>query len=212
MKNYNYIVSITFLIALVGFGFSNQNTISKGSLGDVKYSILPPEQFKKLNGNGWQWMDGSDIDKTDLHDFLIAERLQGILTNGKKLPNANGMFIRSMGFQNGIASDNRDRKVGSIQDYGTKLPKSKFQGSGNGKTSTNGEHSHDTTLGWGGGPKNEGKIRTSSNSPKNMWGGEIKKSGKHYHNYSMDNIKIRGGDNETRPKNIAFYAYIKVNE
>lgn len=88
---------------------------SEGSIGDVKYSVLPPDQFREENGNGWFLMDdtvplaGSDLNLK----FGVTV-----------IPDARGLFIRSLnGRRDDAISDRfaienggRSRLMGEYQD------------------------------------------------------------------------------------------------
>jgi hypothetical protein len=105
-----------------------------------------------------------------------------------KLPNAAGKFLRAVG--------GKSLKVGEPQNLSTEMPKAKF------KTSLDGPHSHTITRVIGSGGKNplaKGGDFVLSSFELNVTGGV------HEH-------AIKGGDKETRPGNIAFHTYIKINE
>lgn len=85
------------------------------AIGDVKYSILDPQNFRKANGNGWIPLDGGlwakknkiDLINTDLNlQFGIAH-----------IPDARAMFIRvcNMGRNDQFKDPNGDRDIGSHQ-------------------------------------------------------------------------------------------------
>lgn len=78
-----------------------------GTLGDVKYSILAPTEFQKLNGNEWSLMDGQSIVGTKLSQ----------MTGRSALPDARGMFIRGMNANREFPFGDLDgnRPVGSEQ-------------------------------------------------------------------------------------------------
>lgn len=81
---------------------------SSGTLGDVKYSILAPTEFQKLNGNEWKLMDGQSIVGTKLSQ----------MTGKSALPDARGMFIRGMNANREFPFGDLDgnRPVGSEQN------------------------------------------------------------------------------------------------
>jgi hypothetical protein len=84
----------------------NGNLI-KGSIGDVKYSVLNEVKFKELNGEGWTLMNGDKIPNSKLCKF------SGICT----LPDARGTFIRGMNENRSSNSGDSDgnRPVGKFQ-------------------------------------------------------------------------------------------------
>lgn len=222
----NYILISTFVAAFIGLSFSKHSSVNSngGGLGDIKYSILPPQQFKKLNGNGWQVLDGRSIDGAELHKFLVAERMNTILKNGNTLPDARNQFIRIVG---------GSRKVGTLQDDTTRKPRTTTF-----KTTAVGAHNVQLTYRddffnsdlpeGGANRKRSGKEAPTiglkeTNSTKNMKGRvnmDTDNAYFYYRNRSTSTQKVPnhshqingGGDAETRPKNIAFYAYIKISE
>jgi hypothetical protein len=171
-------------LAIVGtiltiFAFTNSDNKSVGAIGDVKYSVLPPDKFKEENGNGWVLMDNNIP-------------LQGSNLNTKhgitSLPDARGVFIRSLNLnRNDEKADpfskenNRHRLVGEFQNDQIKL------------------HKHEMSIsagayrGWAGG-----------------WGGVGGTNPILAPGEDKLYAKELGGE-ETRPKNIALYTYIKIN-
>lgn len=82
-----------FTYAPFSFSVANaQKVVCSGAVGDIKYSILPPDKFKDVNGACWVPLDGRTLSNTDSLFKL------GVHT----LPNAGGMFLRSQDF-NAIA-------------------------------------------------------------------------------------------------------------
>jgi hypothetical protein len=82
--------------------------MATGVLGDVKYSILNPQKFIKLNGNSWVLMDGRNINNSD----LFKE------TGMTMLPDARGVFLRSMNVGRDTTQgdpDGNTRLAGSYQ-------------------------------------------------------------------------------------------------
>ena len=65
-----------------------QKVVCSGAVGDIKYSILPPDKFKDVNGDCWVPLDGRTLSNTD---ELYSH---GVTT----LPNAGGMFLRAQDF------------------------------------------------------------------------------------------------------------------
>ena len=161
MKNSLVLVVIS---ALFSFSFFPQEHFS-GNLGDVKYSILDPEQFTKENGPGWVIMQGQSIAGSDLT----------LITGQKKLPDSRGVFIRGMNLGRDAKSGDSDgnRLVGSYQWDSFK------------------KHNHPYTNPQG--TQNLGHFNSDG------WEGKRDRTGQ------------VGGD-ETRPKNITLYIYIKINQ
>lgn len=95
------------VVGLLSFKFGDDK--SSGNLGDVKYSILPPDQFVEQNGKGWVLMD----DKVPVRGSAI-QSCCGI----NEIPDARGVFIRSINLNRGDGHGDVDlnRLVGSFQE------------------------------------------------------------------------------------------------
>ncbi len=163
-----------------------------GTIGDVKYSILPPTTFKKYNGDGWRLMNGQNIEGTQL--ATVAKRTH--------LPDASNNFIRC------LDPKDKNRQVGSVQNDATRMPHNRFV-----TNNIQNTHKH---------PNTRGRIHSQPSNPGPPSGGGRADDFAHRENtkpiqtYTKDyswthNHIINGGDPETRPKNIALYIYIKVN-
>ncbi|TFF33438.1 hypothetical protein [Mucilaginibacter psychrotolerans] len=185
MKKIILAVSVLGLI-LTAYAFTQRNESPASGLGDVKYSILPPDQFQKLNGDGWILADGRAIKGSKLHLFA------GIIN----APDARGMFLRGL-------------------NYGRNDDKIKPDGrqAGQYQPDTVGPHSHGWTgeagyLGGYGYPDNaerrwtaDGlKAHPKEHNEKNRYVAAAQKD-----------YAVFGVGTETRPKNIAMYIYIKIN-
>lgn len=131
-------------------------------VGDIVYSILKPEDFRKEHGGGWVLMQGDTVRDSRLSkDYGISI-----------VPNTCGRFIRGMNY-NGKGDDPETRTVGSFQDDA-------FE-----------RHSHHGAVG-------------------ELHGG-LDGGGSGSIVVRRDPTSETGGD-ETRPKNVAFYTYIKIND
>lgn len=168
----------------------NQKETPAGSLGDVKYSILPPDQFNQINGSGWVLLDGRKVNGSQLQKHFSISNI----------PDARGMFLRGLNYDRQDASidpffkeHNRVRLVGEQESDALK------------------SHSHQVTSvekkshvfiahSWPSGPGNQPQF-------------EAVAAQKDYAARSESDIFEAApfGGNETRPKNIAFYIYIKIN-
>lgn len=156
-------------------------------LGDVKYSILPPDLFNETQDGRWVLLDGKPLsDLSELYEFLDGKmRLDLLKKSGGSyiLPDARGRFIRSMNI-NGQGSDpDKTRKVGSYQ-------KDLFQ-----------THTHE--MGVGVSDKAAGSQIDRPRFPDYVQGGNRAPF------QTKGAINGRTGE-ETRPKNIALYTYIKI--
>lgn len=170
-------------LAIVGtiltiMAFTNSDTKSVGAIGDVKYSVLPPDKFKDENGNGWVLMDNKiPLQGSDLNTK------HGITA----LPDARGLFIRSLNVNRNDdkvdkfkEENNRERLMGEYQNDDII------------------EHSHSITRDtrWGQG---------------NHYGAGWAAQDGHNGNSTVTTDGNPKGK-ETRPKNIALYTYIKIND
>lgn len=170
-----------------------------GAVGDVKYSILNPDEFRLENGDCWVPMDGRSIAGSKL-----AAR-----TGRSSIPDGSGLFIRSQEF-NGGANNDPDRTsataIATIQQHEL------FRH--NHTTSPAGEHSHShrdkrTGEDWAA-PLGGDAIDSDMYANGDGTGGfdEIRRTGtepNHVHQISET------GGNETRPKNINLWTYIRIN-
>lgn len=181
-----------FLFTLVAFNFlSISLAYADGQLGDVVYSYLEESKFIALHGSGWtQLSSEKDIRSSDLCHYASV----------CKLIDNRGNFIRIHGKKSdGIA----------VQQYcTTACPRyNAFKGT----TFKSGKHTHDllcnTTANAvhkkGGLAANIGMDYYSTNKYYPM----VSENGEHDHEFTIS----EGGDDETRPHNIALFAYIKIN-
>jgi len=203
-----------FLWLMLISGFIPIESEKSSSIGDIKYSILPPDEFKEVNIGEWRLLNGSEIIGSDLYNFLNDRNIENILWQNQsdqhtRIPDATNKFIRSMG--------NPNRKVGSEQKHSTAKPQNSTFAI---LTSSDGTHKH----------KLKYRKRYDYNavgSATNSWGGifamhwnnaNITKHDKKPIEYSHDDgghshdIETRNWDSETRPNNLAFYVYIKLGD
>lgn len=170
---------------LVSFAFqlqSDKKVVSDGSIGDVKYSVLPPKEFQSINGKNWRLLDGGSIEGTALSK-LVA-----------KLPDARGVFIRCLNADRNPAQD-ETRAVGDFQkDAVGPVDFSGYVYDNGGGTAL--RHANTGTSGAFNAP-DEHLAPLAQNTS------------------NTHELKVRGSSttsaNETRPKNISLYAYVKVN-
>lgn len=169
---------ISTFFALNKVGISSAKEKANGTIGDVKYSLLNPDQFKAQNGKGWVLMDGSEIKGTDLANFVDI----------KNVPDARGVFIRGMNLQRDAEEGDPEgnRSPGSLQ-------MDSFQGHG---------HVHEQS---GGGEFAPGTFQ-------GVYGNDKYLSNRILEPSSIKRFGTARFGSETRPKNIALYVYIKVNE
>jgi hypothetical protein len=174
-----------------------QTVVCSGAVGDVKYSILNPTQFAAVNGACWVPMDGRAMLATDKLRMITG------LTN---VPNGGGLFLRSQEFSGGADNDPGRNSSSAI----AMLQTDDFR-SHNHTMQTAGSHTHTITLGWDGDDQGNGSASDewtqngSRNEDITTNGGSISTEGAHTH--TIDN----NGGLETRPKNLNFWVYIRIN-
>lgn len=178
--------------------------MDKLQIGDVKYSVLPPEAFTNIHGKEWALAAGQETYAIDGRSVVVSKTKLGKLLQIDRLPDARGMFIRGVDDGRLIDTDHgRNVEFGSndYQKDTTRIPRERrFTG----ETGKNGAHTHRY-----GNTKED--VAASSyhavNDAQNEGSFETSKNGLHQHELHIDG----GGDQETRPVNIAMYVYIKVN-
>jgi hypothetical protein len=176
------------LTSNTNFQTNIQDSISKGAIGDVKYSVLPPDKFIEENGNGWVLMD----DKVPIIGSSLNTK-HGIT----EIPDVRGLFIRSLNLNRDDdkadlfkKENNTERLMGDYQPDAVK------------------KHTHNLSVelgyfgGWG------GSNLFSGGTPGNPM--SVGKEGKAP--ITIVDFGQNLNSEETRPKNIALYTYIKINE
>lgn len=141
-------------------------------IGDVIYSILPPDQFQKEHGDGWDLLDGSPLKESDAIKRYYSPA---------NLPDGRGVFIRSMNMNRDPSAGDQDGNRAHVGDYQRDGLK---------------KHTHPIPIVdfWGAGNVYLPAIAPRNPDP-NRAGSEVNPD----------------GIDETRPRNIALYLYVKVN-
>lgn len=168
----------------------------KGAVGDVKYSILPLDQFRQENGDCWVLMNGAGLSSdTKLNAaYGIAE-----------LPDARGLFLRAHDDRN---SNRQDPSRSADTPPGTYVGDEIRSHNHTGTTNTAGQHTHnykDRTV-----SREEVNGSNFNNQGINGVPDDTRTTdpaGAHTHSFTTDN---QGGA-ETRPKSINLYVYIRIN-
>ena len=76
-----------------------------GAIGDIKYSILDPIEFAKVNGDCWVPMDGqAGLQGTALQPYLESQANYAY-TSSSKVPDVSGAFIRAHEHTSGADRD-----------------------------------------------------------------------------------------------------------
>lgn len=183
MKAYTLILSVCtlFIYPLVN-DLSILNNECAGTVGDVKHSVLPPDDFQQLNGACWILADGRNISSSTLGAMGFSHAID-----------PRGRFIRSKEDRN---TDSRDRgrsysdNVGSVQtalqptdklhiDFSWVLPQYNTL-----VIETNNEWSDFITTGRG---RNDGREKDA---------------------LRFKRVKTT---EEVRPENISLFTYIRIN-
>ena len=197
------------------FSFSttySQKVVCSGAVGDIKYSILPPDKFKNVNGDCWVPLDGRTLATTDELYSL------GVTT----LPNAGGMFLRAQDFN--AVSGLESWKPRNSSNNDPERDHSTFPGSlqsdmlgthNHIATSTSSSivndpgHSHSLDLDNASG---DCGIDDAGNStePCQSQSTATATTGITVSTTTTTTIFDSGGS-ETRPKNLNFWIYIRIN-
>jgi len=205
-------------ITYAPYAFAVYSAACSGAVGDVKFSILNPAQFKKANGDCWVPLDGRSISGTELATYGIST-----------LPNAGGYFLRAQEFASSYTYDGKMVTTNASSD----IDVDRTSSSTIAETQEDklGSHSHGDWTGYAGGhshtnnaPGGDEKYGlASSQNGNNTIAGSTDDSndqidilagpkalvidavGDHRHSIPYD------GGLETRPNNLNFYIYIRVN-
>lgn len=217
-----YALSVAFAQGVAPGGCS-------GQVGDIKYSILRPDQFRQENGDCWVPMDGRSIPGTKLADVY----------GWNTLPQAGGQFLRAHEFDGQAnVDDNRDfnTPVGQAQADQNRSHNHSMQAAGN-HTHTYGDAylnqistvdqnidrgntpddvSGTWVLGRSGGMTLSGNGNFAwqefENDGSDRWRffnttGTFSTSTTGNHTHTVNNE----GGAEARPENLSFFIYVRVN-
>jgi hypothetical protein len=184
-----------------------QEVVCSGAVGDIKYSILAPDDFIKVNGSCWVPMDGRTLTATD--------KLRTAVTGGlNQIPDGSGAFIRSQEFAGKADRDPNRTSTSPIatlqsDDLGSHAHSASLSVSGN--TSTGGEHNHgmDAAMSYA----TDGNNNTNGGDGSGSAVTNTYLAGSHSHSISgtASGSTSNAGGSETRPKNLNFWVYIRIN-
>lgn len=178
-----------FLSALiVQFGSVTSSLANDGHVGEIRYSMLSEDQFRRLYGTEWEILRGQAVPQdSELRDYWVSENL----------PDARGVFLRS-------ANHGRPRHEGNPE--GT-LPIGTYRGDSFKSHSHDDKghgHGHDfhipTTHGIGGSAPGRGAGHG--------WHTEGLRGSIHTGHAQIEPT----GDAETRPRNITVNTFVKMRE
>ena len=187
---------------------------NEGRLGEIRYSILPLEEFQKLYGKSWVLMDGSCIAEKCPYDSSKdngkRKKLFNLIINseyksqfngtilGGNLPDLRGRFLRML--NQGEAGNNYDpsenRKIGSFQSSSNKKHSHHIHNNYS-ESDCATKHPHFIHV-------NYGVLQYYA--PNNV--NDLEPGERCTH---VDSTKSSGTEPESRPINIAVNVYIKVD-
>lgn len=195
------------------YSMAARSVSCSGAVGDVKYSILDWDDFQEVNGDCWIQMNGQDVANT-----TAISQMFGIT----EVPDMSGLFIRAQEWNEGNDPDRTiSSTIATLQ--GDESKSHSHSGTTDNTTSTmgsGGTHSHSITMeiatddDGGGGDSNEWVTSTSGDSHVGSGSVSTGNSGAHSHTMNAHNHTFTTnefGGSETRPKNMNFYIYIRVN-
>ncbi len=161
--------------------------VDSGCIGDVKYSILDEAAFQEVNGKNWVLLKGQFIDGSDPNEVTEPSDLFR-LTGIKQLPDARGVFLRGANLKRDPTTGDTEanRSLGSYQADAVKKHKHDF-----------GQTQFDVAV-MHGSDKGEGGSDRYFSTPARIT-----------INISETGPNLSG--EETRPRNICLFVYIKIN-
>ncbi len=174
------------------YSFAVYSTVCSGALGDIKYSILNPTQFAAANGACWVPMDGR---------ALAANDQLRVVTGMTSVPDGGGQFLRAQEFSGG-ANNDPDRT--SATPIGT-VEAEAFKEHNHGVNDPG--HSHNVAdINHPGGGHKCVCSDASATADKSTTTTD------HYTDSAFTGVSIQNkGGSETRPKNLNFWIYIRIN-
>jgi hypothetical protein len=193
-----------------------QKVVCSGAVGDVKYSILPPDKFKDVNGDCWVPMDGRTLNSGD--------KLQQV-TGMSSIPNAGGLFLRAQDFA--IVSGSEAWKPKSASDNDPDRSETSAIGfqtdefrwhQHSGQTADAGWHAHGYKDKWfneqsngnqGFGGSGDTDYDNSNPVTNSSYQNDRTTDGAGVHSHSFTTWGT--GHHETRPKNLNLWIYIRIN-
>ncbi len=175
------------------YSFAVYSTICSGALGDIKHSILNPADFASVNGACWVPMDGRALAATD--------QLR-IKTGMTSVPDGGGLFIRSQEFS---GSPNNDPNRTSASQIAT-LQGEAVQSHGHDVTDNGHNHGYNDFR------RNTTNVAAAESCCSGVGddgGTDLGRTS----NSATTGISIPSSGNgpETRPKNLNFWVYIRIN-
>jgi hypothetical protein len=176
------------------YAFAVREVACSGAVGDIKYSILNPTQFAQVNGACWVPMDGRVIAGSKLNTIIGASNV----------PNGGGLFIRAQEHAGGMDND-PDRTTASaiatFQDQTFLQHNHPVNDPGHSHSYLDAKHKL-------------GQVNSASAAGQGTYDvahfltNEI---GWQTNNTNPSLTIANSSGNETRPKNLNFWIYIRIN-
>jgi hypothetical protein len=166
---------------------SDLEKIANLPVGTIIASMLEPADFAREVGDvertkkQWEIADGREIDTAS--DYCQ-------LTKKTKIPDLRGMFLRGMNVEGAGADPDKNREVGTSQEDA-------FQ-----------KHDHEIKPDW---PLTGYEKKAYERGDANEPGYTKHADGKDAPKVETLRTTVAGTEDETRPKNVAVYFYIKIN-
>jgi len=185
-----------------------QKVVCSGAVGDVKYSVLNPTEFALRNGDCWVPMDGSALQ--------VDDSLR-VIKGWTNLPDASGMFFRAQEFSGGANNDPDRTSASAIATAQTDALKEHNHTMNHSHTITDPGHKHGTKGWWGVGSATGNSKEATANGDSNDYGapGNLNIMYDATTGISVNqhtgNTGNTGHINETRPKNLNLWVYIRIN-
>ena len=178
-----------------------------GQVGDIKYSILNPTQFADENGDCWVPMDGRAIPGTRLAQIMGAANV----------PDMSGLFIRATEYNDGNDPGRSPLAAATVQNHAFQDHQHYIDIS----TLSAGNHSHtfDEEGVYLAGPSGTGTSTnaslyysiTNTNQSTSTTGSHTHTIRDWSDNAGRSSGSINTDVAETRPTNMNFYIYIRVD-
>lgn len=185
-----------------------------GAVGDVKYSILAPDDFAQENGDCWVPMNGAGIDGS-----LLAS-----MYNITTTPDMSGSFLRAQEYNDGNDPDRTPASAVALAQNDANKPHAHTMSTAgahnhdyddayfrNFRTNTNSSSNTDVTVNRNGGFSswlyypNDFLYPSRARLENKLFSATTESAGEHTHSINAS------GEIESRPKNMNFYIYMRVN-
>ena len=177
------------------YAFAVREVACSGAVGDIKYSVLRPTQFAQVNGSCWVPMDGRAIAGSKLNTILGVNNL----------PDGGGLFIRAQEYVTG-ANNDPDRTslspIATLQEEAFISHNHPVVDQGHTHTYTDTKHNENFANSYQGG------VNQSTHPAAHYSTTEVLDNS--FPAFPTVTVQNSTGT-ETRPKNINFWIYIRIN-